>query len=134
MKIKLVIDPSITGEEIQIHAKEYTPEVERLMQKLQSNSNDSIDAYQHQKIHLLKRNDIYSIAAEDGKVYFFTEEEEYEARRRLYELEEIFGEKFVRVNKSSLVNIEKIAYMQMEKFGMMELVMKNDVTVHVSRK
>lgn len=134
MKIKLIIDPSMLDEEIEVHAKAYTKEVERVMQQLQASANDSIDAYQQDKIHLLKKDDIYSIAVEDGKVYFFTEEEEYEAKRKLYELEALLQEGFVRVNKSTLVNMSKISYMQMEKFGMMELVMENETTVHVSRK
>lgn len=63
-----------------------------------------------------------------------TEEQEFETKRKLYELEAQLAKDFARVSKSTLVNINKIASIQMGKIGTTELILENDVSVHVSRK
>ncbi|QTD40719.1 LytTR family DNA-binding domain-containing protein [Sporosarcina sp. Te-1] len=133
MNIKLIIDEKIEETEIHIHASAFTDDIERLMRLLKSSTNEVIDGYLQQEIYMLKIADIYFVYSEEAKVYFQTDEDEYESKRKLYELEELFEKEFVRVNKSTLVNVSKISFMKMEKIGMMQLVMDNGTTAHVSR-
>lgn len=134
MQIKLIIDEKIEETEIQIHAKTFTDEIEQIMKFLKSSKTEVIDGYLHQEIYMLKISDIFFVYSEGAKVYFQTDEDEYESKLKLYEVEEILENDFVRVNKSTLVNISKISFMKMEKIGMMQLVMENGTTAHVSRK
>jgi len=134
MKIHLTINSALEENEIHIHAKEYNEQIERLMKQLQISQTTMIDGYIQQEIHMLKISDIFSIYAEDAKVFLQTEEQEFESKRKLYELEAQFAKDFARVSKSTLVNIHKIASIQMGKLGATELILENDVTVHVSRK
>lgn len=134
MKIHLTINSALEENEIHIHAKEYNEQIERLMKQLQTSQTTMIDGYIQQEIHMLKISDIFSIYAEDAKVFLQTEEQEFESKRKLYELEAQFAKDFARVSKSTLVNIHKIASIQMGKLGTTELMLENDVTVHVSRK
>ncbi|MGG2053872.1 LytTR family DNA-binding domain-containing protein [Lysinibacillus pakistanensis] len=134
MKIHLTINSALEENEIHIHAKEYNEQIERLMKQLQTSQTTMIDGYIQQEIHMLKISDIFSIYAEDAKVFLQTEEQEFESKRKLYELEAQFAKDFARVSKSTLVNIHKIASIQMGKLGATELILENDVTVHVSRK
>nr|WP_106781735.1 LytTR family DNA-binding domain-containing protein [Lysinibacillus timonensis] len=133
MQIKLIIDDRYEETEIHIHAKSYTAEVEQLMKNLKSSTTEVIDGYINQQIHMLKVTDIYFVFSEGPKVYFQTDEEEFESKRKLYELEELLEKDFVRINKSTLVNVSKISFMKMEKIGVMQLVMVNETTAHVSR-
>jgi len=134
MKIHLTINSALEENEIHIHAKEYNEQIERLMKQLQTSQTTMIDGYIQQEIHMLKISEIFSIYAEDAKVFLQTEEQEFESKRKLYELEAQFAKDFARVSKSTLVNIHKIASIQMGKLGATELILENDVTVHVSRK
>lgn len=134
MQIKLIIDEKIEETEIQIHANTFTDEIEQIMKFLKSSKTEVIDGYLQQEIYMLKISDIFFVYSEGAKVYFQTDEEEYESKLKLYEVEEILEKDFVRVNKSTLVNISKISFMKMEKIGMMQLVMENGTTAHVSRK
>jgi len=134
MKIHLTINSALEENEIHIHAKEYNEQIERLMKQLQTSQTTMIDGYIQQEIHMLKISDIFSIYAEDAKVFLQTEEQEFESKRKLYELEAQFAKDFARVSKSTLVNIHKIASIQMGKLGATELILENNVTVHVSRK
>ncbi|MDH5161679.1 LytTR family DNA-binding domain-containing protein [Heyndrickxia oleronia] len=134
MQIKLIIDEKIEETEIQIHANTFTDEIEQIMKFLKSSKTEVIDGYLQQEIYMLKVSDIFFVYSEGAKVYFQTDEDEYESKLKLYEVEEILEKDFVRVNKSTLVNISKISFMKMEKIGMMQLVMENGTTAHVSRK
>jgi len=133
MQIKLIIDEKYTETEVHIYANAYSEQVEQLMKYLKATSTDVIDGYLQQEIHMLKVVDIYFVYAEGAKVYFQTDEREYESKRKLYELEELFEKEFVRVNKSTLVNVSKITSMKMERTGIMQLVMDNETTAHASR-
>ncbi|OEH93845.1 LytTR family DNA-binding domain-containing protein [Bacillus solimangrovi] len=133
MQIKLFIDEKNKETEVQIHTNAYTNTIDQLMKKLKSTNTEVIDGYSQQQIYMLKPLDIYFMYSEGAKVYFQTDEDEYESKRKLYELEELFEQDFVRVNKSTLVNVSKISFMEMKKVGMMQLVMDNGTTAHVSR-
>jgi len=137
LKIHLNINSALEETEVHIYAKEYNEQVERLMKQLQAaqaNQSNVLDGYLQQEIHLLKITDIYSIYAEDSRVFLQTEEMEYESKRKLYELEAQLAKDFVRVNKSTLVNVNKITSIGMGKIGTTQLQLDNDVTIHVSRK
>lgn len=134
MKIHLSINSALQETEIHIHTKEYNEQIEKLMKQLQATQSTMIDGYSQQDIHMLKISDIYSIYAEGAKVFLQTEEQEFETKRKLYELETQFSQDFARVSKSTLVNINKITSIQMSKIGATQLVLDNDVSIHVSRK
>ena len=134
MKIHLVINSELQEIEIHIHAKEYNEQIEKLMKQLKTTQSKVIDGYLQQEIHMLKINDIYSIYVEGAKVFLQTEEQEFESKRKLYELEIQFSKDFARVSKSSLVNINKIASIQIGTIGSTELLLDNGVSMHVSRK
>lgn len=137
MKIQLTINSEIAETEVHIHAKEYNEQIERLMKQLQAAQSAQahvLDGYLQHEIHLLKISDIYSIYAEDAKVYLQTDEQEFESKRKLYELEAQLAKDFVRVNKATLVNVHKISSIQMGKIGTTQLLLENEATIHVSRK
>ncbi|MEC1179663.1 LytTR family DNA-binding domain-containing protein [Metasolibacillus meyeri] len=137
MKIQLTINSALEETEIHIHAKVYNEQVEQLMKQLQASQTmqmNVLDGYLQQEIYLLKINDIFSIYAGGTKIYLQTDEQEYESKRKLYELEAQLAKDFVRVNKSTLVNIHKISSIQMGKIGTTQLLLENDTNIPVSRK
>ena len=134
MKIHLVINSDIQELEVHIHAKEYNEQIERLMKQLQTAQPKAIDGYLQQEIYMVKISDIFCIYAEGAKVFLQTEEQEFETKRKLYELETQLSNDFVRVSKSSLVNMNKISSIQMGTIGTTELLLENGVSMHVSRK
>lgn len=133
MKIHLQIDENQKEIEVHIHAAKYNEAVEQLMKKLKSTSSEKIAGYVNGDIHLLNPPEIYTIFSEEGKVYLQTNEEEFEAKNKLYELEERFHSSFIRVNKSMLVNIEKIVAIQSKVLGNPQIILANETTVPVSR-
>lgn len=135
MKIHLIIDEKYDETEVHIYAKDYSEAVEKLMQQLKSTgSPDVIDGYIGQEIYMLKLSDIYTVFAEGAKVYLQTDEQEFEAKKKLYEIEELFTKDFVRVSKSMLVNVKKISSIQLGLLGATQVLLENGVSAHISRK
>ncbi|WP_332647353.1 LytTR family DNA-binding domain-containing protein [Lysinibacillus sp. 54212] len=135
MKIQLIIDENIQETEIQIRASQYNEQIERLMKRLQDlQTTVAIDGYLQQEIHMLKIKDIYYIYGEGAKVFLQTVNQEFESKRKLYELELMLSHDFVRVSKSTLVNIDKISSIQMSRIGSTEIILDDESSVHVSRK
>lgn len=135
MKIQLIIDGKIQETEIQIRANQYNEQIERLMKQLQElQTITAIDGYLQQEIHMLKIKDIYYIYAEGAKVFLQTVDHEFESKRKLYELEMMLSHDFVRVSKSTLVNIGKVVSIQMGRIGTTEIILDDELSVHVSRK
>lgn len=135
MKIHLIIDEQYDETEVHIYAKHYSEAIEKLMQQLnKAKALDLIDGYIGQEIHMLKIADIFSVFAEGAKVYLQTDEQEFETKKKLYELEELFARDFVRVSKSALVNVKKISSIQLGLLGATQVLLENGVSVHISRK
>ena len=135
MKINLIINDELEATEVHIHAKEYTEEIEQLMRQLQSSQTAKmVDGYIKQDIYMLKVDEIYSIYADGSKVYLQTDEQEFESKKKLYELEIQLAKDFVRVNKSTLVNLNKIASIQLVTMGSTQAILENGVLIHISRK
>ena len=133
MKVHLHIENDRKEIEVHIHAPKFDETIEQLMKKINSSSPESIAGYSNGDIHLLKQQEVYSIFTEDGKVFLQTDEEEFEAKNKLYELEERFHSSFIRVNKSMLVNIDKIITIQSKVLGNPQVILVNETVVPVSR-
>lgn len=133
MKIHLNIGKQYEDIEVHINANEYNAEVEQLMKKLKKSDINAIAGYRNNDIHMLKVEDIFSIYAEGTKVFFQTDEDEFESKQRIYELESLLEGDFVRINKSTLVNITKIASIKLGTLGSTLLYLENESSITVSR-
>lgn len=58
----------------------------------------------------------------------------YEAKKRLYELEEMLPEQFARVSKSVIMNLKQVEYYSPLASGLMKATFYNGVETYISRK
>ncbi|WP_434798427.1 LytR/AlgR family response regulator transcription factor [Terrisporobacter vanillatitrophus] len=71
--------------------------------------SNKISLWKNDKIHIVNVNDIYYCEAKERYTHIFTEDEEYEIRESLSEIEKTINkENFFRSHRSYLVNLEKI--------------------------
>lgn len=133
MKIHLHVDETYEQMEIHVYTAEYTEEIERLMQFLNQPATATMIGYIQQDIHVVKLSDIYAVLSEGAKVYIQTEELEYETKQKLYEIEEQYPQTFARINKSTLINIQRLQSIQ-NKFGLAHVLLNNEVSFPISRK
>lgn len=132
MKFRLVIDES-RDEEVVVYAKKESSFTNELETFVKNNAAELL-GYSGGNIVCLSPSDIYAFAVEDGKVFAHTASEKHLVQNRLYRIEEIVGEGFVKINQSCLVNVALIERFEPTFGGSLMVVMKNGYRDYVSRR
>ncbi|MGV3026687.1 LytTR family DNA-binding domain-containing protein [Clostridium thermobutyricum] len=134
MKVKVNIDKKLDEIFIDI----YTPSEDEKLKSILDNlrmKKPVLNGYMEEKTYLLNINDIYSIYAENKKVYAHTKDRIYRVKYRLYELEEILDKnRFVRISNSAIINIYKIENLEATINGMITINFKNGKKEYISRR
>jgi len=85
-------------------------------------------------ITLLELKDIYMVRVEDKKVMVYAENNDYLIKKPLYQVEEGLNSDFVRISKTTIVNLKKIKRVAPSLKGMMFIELKNGLKDNISRK
>lgn len=134
MKITIETIGKEQEEEILIRCHEVTDEIVSYVNSLKTQDNELI-GYDQNDIHRLSFGDVYYFETVDNKVFIYTKSKVYEARQKLYELEQLCeSRRFFRCSKSTILNIEKITLLHPSFSGRFEAVLDNKETVIVSRQ
>ena len=135
MKFKLIIDQS-REEEVCITAHErsdLTAKIEELV--LRSSSSAKLPVYTEDEMKMLPFSQIECITVRDGKTFAIdTKAKEYRVRMRLYEVEQILPGYFIRINKSSLANENRLERFAAAYSGAVDAVFKCGYREYVSRR
>ncbi|MBQ7925189.1 MAG: LytTR family transcriptional regulator DNA-binding domain-containing protein [Lachnospiraceae bacterium] len=133
--MKITIEAPKQGEEDEIIVRCASLD-ERLLKLIQAlRAEDKLTGYLEDKIVKLSLKEIYYFEAVDNKVFSYTAKETYEIHKKLYEIEQEFEHTdFLRISKSVIVNVSKIAYVKPIFNGRFEAKLKNDEKVIVSRQ
>lgn len=79
--------------------------------------------------------DILYIESVDDRTFLYTDSHEYEIRQRIYELEnDLAGRHFLRISKSTIVNLMKIQSIRPALNGRFTAILSNNEEVIISRK
>ncbi len=133
--MKITIEAPKPGEEdeIIVRCADLDERVLKLIQALRA--EDKLTGYIDDKIVKLPLKEIYYFEAVDNRVFSYTAKETYEVHKKLYEIEQAFEHTdFLRISKSVIVNVSKIAYVKPIFNGRFEAKLKNDEKVIVSRQ
>jgi len=133
--MKITIEVPKPGEEDEIIVRCANLD-ERLLKLIQAlRTEDKLTGYIDDKIVKLSLKEIYYFEAVDNKVFSYTAKETYEIHKKLYEIEQAFEHTdFLRISKSVIVNVSKIAYVKPIFNGRFEAKLKNDEKIIVSRQ
>ena len=82
----------------------------------------------------LNGEDVLCFYVETGKVYAMTEQEKWQVKERLYQLEQQYEKSFVKINQSCLVNLSAISKFQSSIGGSLSVVLKNGYRDYISRR
>ena len=85
-------------------------------------------------ITLLEFNDVFMLRVENKQVKVYAENKEYLIRKPLYQVEESLSGDFVRISKTTIVNLKKIKRVAPSLKGMMFIELKNGLKDNISRK
>ncbi len=110
MKIKIEIDGQLNEDEVTIRCRELNDQVKQLQRAVQEIGFSS-QRYVFEKgetQYYLPSEEILFFEADNHRVYAHTKNEVYEAKYRLYELEKLLPSYFLRVSKSTVLNLREI--------------------------
>ena len=110
MKVKIEIDPEIKDTEITIRCSEITPEVagiQKLLSEAQTHESQ-ISFFKDDAEYFLSLSDILFFETGSGVIRAHTADDDFEAKYKLYELEEKLPSYFLRISKSTILNTRKV--------------------------
>jgi DNA-binding LytR/AlgR family response regulator len=132
LKFTLIIDEN-REEEIIVYAKKASSFTNELESFVKSNMPEIL-GYLGGSIVKLSPSEVYAFSVEEGKVFAYTENKKFLLQKRLYQVEEAVGERFVKINQSCMVNISRIERFEPTIGGSLMIVMKNGYRDYVSRR
>lgn len=134
--MKITIETPKQGEEDEIIVRCAAMD-ERLLKLIYSlkSEQDKLTGYAEERIVKLELKDIFYFESVDNKVFAYTGKGVYEIHKKLYELEEDYSNTdMLRISKSAIVNISKIAYVKPIFNGRFEAKLKNEEKIIISRQ
>ena len=135
MKVNLFVSRDIEEPHADIHTNELTDNITKAMSILESDdANDLLAVKKGSDIALLEFSDVFMFRVEDKQVKVYTENNEYLIKKPLYQLEETLNSDFVRISKTTIVNLKKIERVAPSLKGMMFIQLKNGLKDNISRK
>ena len=132
MKCELHIDKN-TDEKVLIYAHEQNKAVEEIKSFVE-NQDIELIGYKDGEIEKLNPNKVNCFIIENSKIYAITDDDKYHVKLRLYNLEEMLGESFIKINQSCIANIRKIKKFDSSISGTLSVVFKNGYIDYVSRR
>ena len=133
MKIEIRISSDIKEPYAIIYSNTMTDEIQSVVSVLDS-TEVIITVTDNERIIVLQPKEIFMVRVEDEKTVIYCQNEKYLSGKRLYELEAVLGKGFMRISKTTLINLKEICSVEPSFNGMMLLIMKNGSKDYISRK
>lgn len=135
MKFTLIIDKEKDEELVAtVHSRTgLIDEIEALI--LKHTGSDRIPGYTEDDIKMLAITDIECVTVLDGKTYAIdSKNKRYRLKLRLYELEQQLPSSFIRINKSTLANENRLDRFAVTYSGGVDAIFKCGYREYVSRR
>ena len=120
-------------EKIIIYTKERNKLIDEIEELILSHSVE-LTGYCDRQIQKLNPSDVYCFTLEDNKLYAITKNDKWLLKLRLYQVEELLGKNFVKINQSCIANIKKIKKFDASFSGSMLVIFDNGHRDYVSRR
>ena len=135
MRVDLFFSRDISEPHAEIHTNELTDNIHQAITLLEDDSKmDMLAVKKGKDISFLDFDEIFMIRVEDKQVNVYTQDDKYLIKKALYQVEESLNPSFVRISKTTIVNIKKIDRVAPSLKGMMFIMLKNGLKDNISRK
>lgn len=133
MKVKLELSDEYTTPYAVIYADKVTDQIQQMMDILDADITPVIAFLNEDTVVILKPEGIYKVCIEGGDTIIYGKTQKYRSRKRLYELEQQLGKRFMQISKSTLVNLDYIDSVESGFNCTLLLKRKNGSKDYVSR-
>ena len=131
MKVETVIGKG--EEKVVIYLNERSSLIESIEKVVESYKKE-LTGYKDSEIYKLSYLDAEAYSVEDGRVYAYIGEMKLSIKERLYIIEEIVGDVFVKINQSCIVNISRIKKFETSIGGSVRVVTEGGFKDYISRR
>ena len=133
LKVELKISTEVKEPYAVIYSDSLTDEIASAVMYLE-NTGKIITGEDNGRIAVLQPSEIYMVRVENERTVIYGENKKFLSPKRLYQLEEQLGNGFMKISKSTVINLSHIKCVEPSFKGMMSLVMKNGLKDWISRK
>lgn len=134
MKISINIDPALTDTEIVVNCSSITSELESIIAALRMADNQ-LTVMKENETHILDISRIAYIESVDRKTFVYTENDCFESKLKLYEMDDrLCGGSFLRISKSCIVRLKYIRSLRAEFDRRIRITLENGEQLIVSRQ
>lgn len=134
--MKVIIESPAPGQEDEVIIR-CTHLDDRVLDLIRALKNETtkLTAYLGSEITMLEPKEVYYFESVDNKVFAYCENQVLELRKKLYELEDdLSGTDFLRISKSTIVDLSKITNLSAAFNGRLEAKLKNGEKIIISRQ
>ena len=133
LKVELKISKEVKQPYAVIYSDSLTDEIASAVMYLE-NTGKIITGEDNGRIAVLQPSEIYMVRVENERTVIYGKDKKFVSPKRLYQLEEQLGNGFMKISKSTVINLSHIKCVEPSFKGMMSLVMKNGLKDWISRK
>ena len=133
MKYKLIIAPS-QEESIVITAHHKNEKISQIEKIIMEKNNYKIMGYSSNEIVPINLDEVYAFFTNNGKVYVSLKDKEYLIKERIYQLEELLNNSFIKINQSCVINIKYILKFDLSITSSIKVILKNNFQDYISRR
>lgn len=133
MKLTIHQTPEITETEITIQCSYVSKELQRVITLINS-IDTALTGYREKACFKIAVDSICYIDSVENQTFFYTGENTYQCREKLYELESMLKNmQFARISKNTIVNLKQIKKVSSIGISRLELVLKSNEKLIVNR-
>lgn len=134
MKIFVKDKMNLSETEVEIRCKERDTEVEAVLESIKIASDSIMGEKENGDMEPVRISRVLYFEAVDRNVFAYTVDDFFRVRRTLYDLEDYLIQKyFVRISKSTIVNLKAVKSVAPEDGRRLKLLLRNGEWVVVSR-
>lgn len=132
MRFSFFIDKS-REEEVIVFAHEEN-ELVKDIQALVSGKSQTLIGYTDNEAVVIEPSQTECFIVESNKVFALTGKDKYRLKERLYQLESILPDSFIKINQSCICNIKMIKKFDVSISGALTVIFKSGYRDYVSRR
>lgn len=134
MKIFVKDKMNLSETEVEIRCKERDTEVEAVLESIKIASDTIMGEKENGDMEPVRISRVLYFEAVDRNVFAYTVDDFFRVRRTLYDLEDYLIQKyFVRISKSTIVNLKAVKSVAPEDGRRLKLLLRNGEWIVVSR-
>ena len=123
----------VDEEKILIYANERNKLIDEIESLVESVNVDLTGTY-NDEIIKIDISDVSCFISENNRVFALVSDKKYQIKQRLYQIEDMNLDMFVKINQSCLANKKKIKKFESTIGGSLKVVFKNGYIDYISRR